>query len=55
MFAGPLLSMEMAERWNRMFLRTLRALRELRRYAPTITIQNAGQVNIGSQQLNVAE
>lgn len=48
-------AMAMAERWNRMFLRTLRALRDLRRYAPTINIQNAGQVNIGNQQLNVSE
>jgi hypothetical protein len=48
-------AMGMAERWNRMFLRTLRALRDLRRYAPTINIQNAGQVNIGDQQVNVAE
>jgi hypothetical protein len=48
-------AMAMVERWNRLLLRTLRALRDLRRYTPTITIQNAGQVNIGSQQLNVAE
>ena len=33
----------------------LRALRDLRRYAPTVMIQNAGQVNIGSQQVNLAE
>jgi hypothetical protein len=45
----------MVERWNRTLLRTLRALRDLRRYAPTINIQNAGQVNIGGQQVNVAE
>jgi hypothetical protein len=48
-------AMGMAERWNRMFLRTLRALRDLRRYTPTITIQNVGQVNIGGQQINVAD
>ena len=48
-------AMGMAERWNRMFLRTLRALRDLRRYAATVMIQNAGQVNIGGQQVNVAE
>jgi hypothetical protein len=45
-------SMAMAERFNRIFLRTLRALRDLRRYAPSVTIQNAGQVNIGAQQVN---
>ena len=47
--------MAMAERWNRVFLRTLRALRDLRRYAPTVMIQNAEQVNIGGQQLNLNE
>ena len=43
------------EKWNRMFLRTLRNLRDLRRYAP-VTINNPAQVNIaadGGQQVNV--
>ena len=44
----------MVDRFNRLFLRTLRQLRDLRRYAPAVTIQNAGQVNIGQQQVNVA-
>ncbi len=44
----------MADRFNRLFLRTLRQLRDLRRYVPTVTIQNATQVNIGEQQVNVA-
>ena len=44
----------MVLRFNRLHLRTLRALRDLRRYAPTVMIQNAGQVNIGQQQVNVA-
>ena len=44
----------MADRFNRMFLRTLRALRDLRRYSPQIVVQNAEQVNIGQQQVNVA-
>lgn len=47
----------MADRWNRMFLRTLRALRDMRRYAPII-VQNAGQVNVaseGGQQVNVVQ
>jgi hypothetical protein len=48
-------SMAMAERFNRIFLRTLRALRDLRRYAPSVTIQSAGQVNIGAQQVNAAK
>jgi hypothetical protein len=45
------------EKWNRMFLRTLRNLRDLRRYAP-VTINNPQQVNIaadGGQQVNVAK
>jgi hypothetical protein len=45
----------MMDRFNRVFLRTLRALRDLRRYAPaTVVVQNAGQVNVGSQQVNMA-
>jgi hypothetical protein len=44
----------MVDRFNRIMLRTLRALRDLRRYAPSVTIQQAGQVNLGGQQLNVA-
>jgi hypothetical protein len=46
---------EMVDRWQRMFLRTVRALRDLRRYQPQVIVQNAGQVNIGSQQVNVAQ
>ncbi|HEV7701284.1 MAG TPA: hypothetical protein VGO43_13715 [Pyrinomonadaceae bacterium] len=49
-------SVQMADRWNRIYMRTLRQLRDLRRYAP-VTINNANQVNIaadGGQQLNVA-
>ena len=45
----------MADRFNRLFLRTLRQLRYLRRYAPAVIVQNAGQVNVGTQQMNVAE
>ena len=44
---------EMAERFHRSAMRTLRALRDLRRYTPTVSIQNAGQVNIGEKQVNV--
>ena len=33
-------------------LDTLRALRDLRRYMPTVNIRQAGQVNIGEQQVN---
>jgi hypothetical protein len=45
-------SAEMADRVNRLFLRTLRAFRDLYRYAPTVTIQNlGGQVNVAAQQV----
>jgi hypothetical protein len=30
----------------------LRALRDLRRYAPNVTIQTAGPVNVGGTQVN---
>ena len=43
-----------ADRFQRMFMRTLRALRDLRRYAAKITIHNEGQVNIGQNQVNQA-
>ncbi|MGA2255555.1 MAG: hypothetical protein ABSG53_12900 [Thermoguttaceae bacterium] len=49
---GIELAAAMVDRWNRMFLRTLRQLRDLRRY--TVVIQSAEQVNIGQQQVNVA-
>ncbi len=44
---------QMADRWNRIYLRTLRNLRDLRRYTPQVTINNPQQVNIG-EQVNVA-
>jgi hypothetical protein len=44
----------MVERFNRIFLRTLGALRDLRRCPPPVVVQNAGQVNVGQQQVNVA-
>jgi hypothetical protein len=46
---------EMADRFNRLFLRTLRQLRDLRRYSVPIQINNPEQVNIpagGGQQVN---
>ncbi len=49
---------EMADRYNRLFLRTLRQLRDLRRYAVPVTINNPQQVNIaadGGQQTNVVK
>jgi hypothetical protein len=43
----------MVDRFNRIFMRTLRALLDLRRYSVPVVIQNAGQVNVGEQQVNV--
>jgi hypothetical protein len=51
-------AMQMMDRYNRLFLRTLRQLRDLRRYSTPITINNPQQVNIaadGGKQVNVAE
>jgi hypothetical protein len=42
------------EQLNRLFVRTLRALRDWRRYGSSVTIQRAGQVNIAEKQVNVA-
>lgn len=47
---------QMADRWNRMYMRTLRQLRDLRRYS-AVTINNPSQVNIasdGGQQINAS-
>jgi hypothetical protein len=43
----------MVERFNGLFLRTLKALRDLRRQGPGVVVQNAGQVNVSGQQLNL--
>ena len=50
-------AVQMADRFNRIFMRTLRQLRDLRRYSP-VTINNPNQVNIasdGGKQVNVTE
>ena len=47
-----------ADRWHRIYMRTLRNLRDLRRYSVPVTINNPQQVNIaaeGGQQINFAE
>ncbi len=47
---------QMADRWNRMYMRTLRQLRDLRRYS-TVMINQPSQVNIANdsgQQINIA-
>ena len=42
----------MVDRFHKMFLRTLRALCNLRKVPVAVVVQNAGQVNIGQQQVN---
>lgn len=48
---------EEAERWDRVFIRAVRALRDLRRYSPAVIVNNqGGQVNVasdGGQQTNL--
>lgn len=44
----------MVDRFNRLFLRSLRSLRDLRRYSSTVVVQNAAQINVGSVQMNNA-
>jgi len=45
----------MVDRFNRLFARTLRAFRDLRRYTPQVVVQNVGQLNLAQAQLNVAQ
>jgi hypothetical protein len=42
----------MVERFNGIFLRTLKSLQELRQ-TPGVFVRSAGQVNVGQQQANV--
>lgn len=44
---------KLADGYHRQFMRTLRQLRDMRRYK--LIIQNPSQVNIGNQQINVAQ
>lgn len=49
---------QMADRWQRMYFRGLRNLRDWRRYTPQVTINNPNQVNIatdGGNQVNVSK
>lgn len=49
---------QMADRWNRVYMRTLRNMRDLRRYSVPFTINNPQQVNIAAdsgQQINVSK
>jgi hypothetical protein len=44
---------QMVDRYQKMFLRTLRALCNLRKVPLAVVVQNAGQVNVGEQQVNL--
>jgi hypothetical protein len=44
----------MVERFNRVFLRTLRAYGDLRKGPLAVFVQNAGQVNVAGRQVNLA-
>jgi seryl-tRNA synthetase len=49
---------QMADRWQKMYFRAIRSLRDWRRYTPQVTINNPNQVNIATdrgQQVNVAD
>jgi hypothetical protein len=43
----------MVERFSRLYLRTLRELREQRRQAPPVVVRGARQVNIAGQQVHL--
>ena len=46
---------QLADGYNRQFLRVLRQMRDLRRYAPPVIVNHGGQVNVANQQVNVNE
>jgi hypothetical protein len=43
----------MMDRYNRIFLRTLRALCDMRRHSNPVIVQNGGQMNVAQQQVNL--
>jgi hypothetical protein len=43
----------MMDRYNRIFLRTLRALCDMRRHGGPVIVQKGGQMNVAQQQVNV--
>jgi len=45
----------MVDRFNRLFSRTLRDLRDLRRSMPPVVVQHANQVNLAQAQVNVGQ
>jgi hypothetical protein len=44
----------MTERAHQRFLKTIKLLHELQRSAPMLYVGQAGQINVGRQQVNVA-
>jgi hypothetical protein len=44
----------MVDYFKRIFLRTLRALCDLRRNGPKVIVKKGGQLNVAEQQVNVA-
>jgi hypothetical protein len=44
----------MMDRFNRLFLRTLRALCDMRRRGGPVIVQNGGQMNVAQQQVNLS-
>jgi hypothetical protein len=48
----------LADGYHRQYMRTLRQMRDLRRYTPPVIVNNGGQVNVaagGGQQVNVVK
>jgi hypothetical protein len=45
----------MVDRFNRLFVRTLKVLRDGRRNAPAVVVQNGGQLNLAQAQLNIGQ
>ena len=43
----------MMDRFNRIFLRTLRALSDMRRHSGPVIVKKGGQMNVAQQQVNV--
>ncbi len=44
----------MMERFQRMYIRLVRTLKELKKAGSPVVVQNASQVNVGNQQVNVS-
>jgi hypothetical protein len=47
-------SAAMVERFQKMYIRLVRTLRDLKKGSNPVVVQNAEQVNVGQQQVNVS-